>query len=139
MSDLNMKSIAFGTAGLAMVLIGPAGAIAPGAAINPSINLPNNTPAISLAPAKSDSNRATHDSFPSVNNSERDVTRVASDDSSVTRNAGNQLAESSGSPAETSDVPMPGAGWISFFGVAGVIAARQYSLSRRRTGKTVWN
>jgi hypothetical protein len=137
-SEVNMKSFVIGTAGLVLAL---------SCSLSASTPSPGNTstvesiPAVSLSPSSPQANSTLNsfgstDSFPVVDKNEQDMMNSAMNDHGVNQYADHKSVESSGSPSDSSGVPMPRAGWISFFGLLVVIAARQFSHSRRRTART---
>jgi hypothetical protein len=121
-----------------MILSGSADAF--GSANSSAIETGNLASSISFDPPKLNPDRAINDSFLVVDKGGLGAESFSSNDSGAAHSRlGQKSAESSGNPAETSGVPMPRAGWISFFGVVGVIAARHVRLSRRRTSRTAMN
>jgi hypothetical protein len=137
-SEVNMKSVAIGTAGLVLALSGSLLASAPGPENNSAIE---STPAVTLPPsnplAKDTLNSfGSTDSFLVVDKNEQDMMDSPMNDRGVNQYADHKSVESSGNPSDSSGVPMPRAGWISFFGLLFVIAARQFSHSRRRAART---
>jgi hypothetical protein len=128
-----MKSIAFGTAGLVLALSGSLMASAPTPA---NVSPMQTVPVVSLPPSKplvnsADNSFGSNDSFLVVDKGELDLTDSSMNNRGANQNADHKSVESSGNPADSSGVPMPRAGWISFFGLLFVIAARQFSHSRR--------
>ena len=136
-SETIMKSVAFGTAGLALSLCGSAMGYTP----NPEISsVVQQNPGKLISPSKPQGN-GTDNSFLVVDNWQQvgaqGLTNSPFGNRGVTSTADQRSVESSGNPADSSGVPVPGAGWISFCGVLGVIAVRRISQSRRRTVKAV--
>src|ERR1700693_2621340 len=113
-----MKLVSLGTAGLLAALCGSTGAFARVAG-NDFTTKPIPTASVS----SSNASEAGNDSFLVVDKGEMGITadsqnpaRSSSANSSVLKSV-----ESSGTPADSSGVPVPRAGWISFFGLVGVI------------------
>jgi hypothetical protein len=132
-SEVNMKSIGLGTAGLVLALSASALASTPA-----PTNAAPAVPVVTLSPTKPliDNSFGSQDSFLVVDKSDQDFVDSATSDRGVTQTGGKKSVESSGNPVDTSGVPMPRAGWISFFGLLAVIAARQFGLLRRRFART---
>jgi hypothetical protein len=127
-----MKSVVFGTAGLVFALCGSLRAgVSSSSVPNSGSNAnPLPVPTITFSQSGLQSNN-TEDSFLVV---DKGGSNLADDPASDPgeQDANRKSEESSGHPADSSGVPMPRAGWISFLGVLGVIALRQYGLARRR-------
>jgi hypothetical protein len=134
-----MRSFAVGTMGLALIFCGSmeaARADAPSA--EPSIHVSPEALAQSTGSA-SDMDHSFLIVDRGVNKGESDAVDARQGDQAVGTNGNFKSVESSGNPTDAAGVPVPRAGWIGFFGVLGVIAARQYSRSRRYGARTLMN
>ena len=136
-SEVHMKSVAIGTVGLVLSLGGSLLASAPNPQSNSAIQ---STPTVSLSPSNpltdgTPNSFGSRDSFLVVDKNEQDMMDFPMNDRGVNPYAYHKSVESSGNPADSSGVPTPRAGWISFFGLLFVIAGRRLSRSRRRVAR----
>jgi hypothetical protein len=124
-----MNRVAFGTAGLILLLTSSAGAFVSAGSDDSSVN---RLLAANISPAIAPADPLTNDQLLVVDDRAHNSAYFSSGNAESMLRTNHGSAESSGSPAETQGVPTPRAGWISFFGLLGVIAARHYGLVRRR-------
>jgi len=98
-------------------------------------------PTVSLSPSNPQAavtlkSFGSHDSFLMVDKSNQDMIDSPMNDRGVFLDADHKSVESSGNPADSSGVPTPRAGWVSFFGLLAVITARRFRHARRRAPRT---